>query len=241
MPPSLMFGQEMFSSRAATPSASDAMRETSTYSSSVVPQTLTMTVARRARSSGSFSSRKRRTPMPCNPIAFSMPAGVSTIRGGGCPSRASRNSPLVTSAPSEERSTRSAYSTPYPKQPLAATSGFFSTSGPRATDRSWSGTVSIPQDEIARQDGAGEARTDVVEAAARGAERHDAAVAAAEPAAHDPLYRDLARPAMGGGRARRRGQQAFGPARIDHDADFRRARSEPPLEGRHDAAALPAA
>ena len=49
-----MFGHEMFSSMAATPSASERIRETSTYSSSVVPQTLTMTVARRARSSGSF-------------------------------------------------------------------------------------------------------------------------------------------------------------------------------------------
>ena len=42
MPPSLMFGHEMFSSRAATPSASDRIRASSTYSSSVVPQTLTM-------------------------------------------------------------------------------------------------------------------------------------------------------------------------------------------------------
>ena len=40
-----MFGHEMFSSIAATPSASDRIRETSTYSSSVVPHTLTMTVA----------------------------------------------------------------------------------------------------------------------------------------------------------------------------------------------------
>ena len=40
-----MFGHEMFSSMAATPSASDRMRDTSTYSSSVVPQTLTITVA----------------------------------------------------------------------------------------------------------------------------------------------------------------------------------------------------
>ena len=45
MPPSLMFGHEMFSSIAATPSASDKIRDTSTYSSSVVPQTLTITVA----------------------------------------------------------------------------------------------------------------------------------------------------------------------------------------------------
>ena len=94
MPPSLMFGHEMFSSIAATPSASDSMRDTSTYSSSVVPHTLTITVARRARSSGSFSSTKRRTPMPCRPIAFSMPAGVSTMRGAGCPSRSVRNRPF---------------------------------------------------------------------------------------------------------------------------------------------------
>ena len=37
-----MFGHEMFSSSAATPSASDRMRATSTYSSSVEPQMLTM-------------------------------------------------------------------------------------------------------------------------------------------------------------------------------------------------------
>ena len=75
MPPSLMFGQEMFSSIAATPSASDRIRATSTYSSSVVPQMFTMTVAPRARSSGSFSSMKRWTPIPCRPMAFNMPGG----------------------------------------------------------------------------------------------------------------------------------------------------------------------
>src|SRR5581483_9779993 len=64
MPPSLMFGQEMFSSIAATPSASERIFDTSTYSSSVVPQTFTMTVAFRARSSGNCSSTNRRTPMP---------------------------------------------------------------------------------------------------------------------------------------------------------------------------------
>ncbi len=45
MPPSLMFGQEMFSSRACTPSASERMRASSTYSSSVLPQMLTTLVA----------------------------------------------------------------------------------------------------------------------------------------------------------------------------------------------------
>ena len=78
----------------------------------VVPQTLTITVAPRARSSGSFSSMNRCAPMPCRPIAFSMPDGVSTIRGAGCPSRSLRNSPFDTIAPSVDRSTTSAYSTP---------------------------------------------------------------------------------------------------------------------------------
>ena len=42
--------------------------------------------------------------MPCRPIAFNIPAGVSTIRGGGCPSRSARNSPLVAMPPSDEMS-----------------------------------------------------------------------------------------------------------------------------------------
>ena len=112
MPPSLMLGHEMFSSMAPTPSASDRMRDTSTYSSSVVPQTFTTTVALRARSSGNFSLTNRRTPMPCNPMAFNIPAGVSTMRGAACPSRSDRKSPLTAIAPSDERSTTSAYSTP---------------------------------------------------------------------------------------------------------------------------------
>ena len=75
MPPSLMFGQEMFSSMAATPSASERIRASSTYSSIVVPQMLTNTTARRSRSSGSRSRMKRWTPMPCRPMALSIPAG----------------------------------------------------------------------------------------------------------------------------------------------------------------------
>jgi hypothetical protein len=112
MPPSLMFGQEMFSSSAATPFASDSTRDTSTYSSIVDPQTLTITVAPSRSSSGSFSRTNRRTPMPCRPIALSIPDGVSTMRGGGWPSRSARNRPLTAIAPSEDRSSRSAYSTP---------------------------------------------------------------------------------------------------------------------------------
>jgi hypothetical protein len=107
-----MFGHEMLSSSAATPSASDSTRATSTYSSRVVPQMLTKTVTPRARSSGSFSATNRWTPMPCRPIAFSMPAGVSTMRGGGWPSRSARNRPLTATPPSDARSTTSAYSVP---------------------------------------------------------------------------------------------------------------------------------
>ena len=111
-PPSSMLGHEMLISMAATPSASDRIRAISAYSSTVEPQMLTMTTARRRRRAGSFPATKARTPMPCRPMALSMPLGVSTMRGGACPSRASRNSPLTATAPSADRSTRSAYSTP---------------------------------------------------------------------------------------------------------------------------------
>ena len=112
MPPSLMLGQEMLSSSAATPGASDRIRASSAYSCTVVPQMFTITTARWSRSGGSRSSMKRRTPIPCNPMAFSMPLGVSTMRGGACPWRSSRNRPFTAMAPSVERSTTSAYSVP---------------------------------------------------------------------------------------------------------------------------------
>ena len=75
-------------------------------------QMLTMTVAPWLYKSGSFSETKRWTPMPCSPIAFSIPAGVSTIRGGLWPSRSDRNSPFTEIPPSVLRLTTSAYSTP---------------------------------------------------------------------------------------------------------------------------------
>ena len=112
IPPSLMFGHEMFSSMAPTPSASERMRDTSTYSSSVTPHTLTITTACRSRSFGSRSRTNRCTPMPWSPMALSMPAGVSTMRGGGCPSRSVRNKPFTATAPSVERSTTRSYSRP---------------------------------------------------------------------------------------------------------------------------------
>src|SRR5207237_6497854 len=111
-------------------------------------------VAPAARRTGRFSSSIRREPIPCSPIAFSMPAGVSTMRGAGCPSRAERKSPFETMAPSVDRSTTSAYSTPYPKQPLAASSGFFRVSEPIRTERSMSDAR--PQLELSTTEDAGD-------------------------------------------------------------------------------------
>ena len=112
IPPYLMLAQEMFISIAAMPSASDRMRAISAYSSTLDPHIFTMTTALLSRSSGSFSLINFRTPIPCSPIALSMPLGVSMIRVGGCPSRGSRKRPLTLIPPSVARSTRSEYSTP---------------------------------------------------------------------------------------------------------------------------------
>ena len=49
---------------------------------------------------------------PMTRLGRGMPAGVSTMRGAGCPSRSVRNSPFMATPPSIERSTSSAYSTP---------------------------------------------------------------------------------------------------------------------------------
>ena len=67
---------------------------------------------------------KARAPIFCSPIAFSMPAAVSNIRGGGLPAIGSRESPFTTKPPSLSRVTMSSNSTPYPKVPLAAMIGF---------------------------------------------------------------------------------------------------------------------
>ena len=90
IPPSATFGQEMFTSMADTPSAWSRIFDSSPYSSSELPQMFAITIFPRARTAGSFSARKRRMPTSWRPIAFSMPDGVSQIRGGGHPSRGSR-------------------------------------------------------------------------------------------------------------------------------------------------------
>jgi hypothetical protein len=64
MPPSLMFGHEMLSSSAPRPRRPDRTRATSQYSSSVVPQMLTMTSRRAGAVPAASPSRSgaRRCP-----------------------------------------------------------------------------------------------------------------------------------------------------------------------------------
>ena len=52
----------------------------------------------------------RSMPTFCRPMALSIPAGVSTMRGGGLPGRGFRVTVLVTIPPSRGRSTKPANS-----------------------------------------------------------------------------------------------------------------------------------
>src|SRR5262245_15365209 len=180
---------------------------------------LTITVARSCRSSGSFSRMKRWTPIPCRPIAFSMPDGVSTMRSGGWPSRSLRKSPLVTNAPSVVRSTAPAYSSPYPKQPLAAISGLASSSAPIFTLRPWA--CSFPDNPCSVEYRPTEARTHVVVRAVV-AHRNDAAVAAAHAASHDAFHRHLHAPSVLGAERCDGGEHGLGSARGNRETDVAR-------------------
>ena len=103
MPPSLMFGHEMLSSIAATPSSSDRMRATSQYSSmrraADVDDDHGAPIAQLrqllARRTGARRCPAGRSRSACR-------TGVSTMRGGGCPSRSARNSPLTATPPSDD-------------------------------------------------------------------------------------------------------------------------------------------
>src|ERR1019366_6509812 len=95
------------------PAPSLSMRTTSSYSSCECPNTLQKkTMFLMLFRSGSFSSRKARTPTFCSPMALSMPAAVSNSRGGGLPAIGSRESPFTTNPPSRSSVTTSSNSTP---------------------------------------------------------------------------------------------------------------------------------
>src|SRR5262249_9469704 len=92
-------------------------------------------------------------------------------------------------------------------------SGFFSFSDPIVTERS---TRLIPQDLIRCQHWTRDAGSHVMKAAILGTHRDDAAIAAAEAAAHDPLDRNLAAASVASGRSRRCREHTLGPACV-HD------------------------
>src|SRR5260221_9487782 len=85
---------------------------------------------------GTFSARNRSSPTLASPIAFNIPARVSTIRAGSFPARSSRVIDFMTNAPSRERSMKSAYSNAYPHVPEHVRVGFASFRPARLTERS---------------------------------------------------------------------------------------------------------
>src|SRR3954471_19737263 len=217
------------------------MRAISQYSSMVVPHMLTNTTAPRSRNSGSLSRTNRWTPMPCSPIAFSMPAGVSTIRGGGWPSRSLRNNPLTATPPSVDRSTTSAYSTPYPKHPLAAISGLASVSDPIETERFMSVCERVPENSSGIEHRAIDARAYEMRRAGWCSRQHDTAVAATKAAAHHLLQRHVTPAAIRGGKCRHRSHHRRWTTRIQPDVSRRRCRLECALEWSGDKPAAAAA
>src|SRR6516164_10557222 len=123
-PRSSTFGQEMFTSTAVTPEASESRAASSAYSSTVPPAIDTTARAPRESSHGRSRCRKASIPGPCNPIELSMPLGVSAIRGVGRPDRGATMTDLVTTAPILATSKNRASSRPAPAHPDAVRIGF---------------------------------------------------------------------------------------------------------------------
>ena len=125
MPPSLTLGQEILTSRPATPSTSRSAA-ICPYSSTLPAETLTMSgVLQAAPTLGRISLLKASTPGFSRPMQLSIPAGVSATRTPGLPGRGKGVMPLEMMAPTASRSRKSAYSMPNPKVPDAPITGVF--------------------------------------------------------------------------------------------------------------------
>src|SRR5512143_1899730 len=96
----------------------------------------TMTAVSNRLRKGSLSRRNTSTPGFSRPIAFSMPDGVSQMRGGGLPWIGFRDIPFTITPPSRFRSTNSANSSPYPNVPDAVSTGFLSRIPAKSMERS---------------------------------------------------------------------------------------------------------
>ena len=110
-------GQEMLTSMAVTPAASDSRAASSAYSATVPPAMDTTARAPRDSSQGRSRCRNESMPGPCRPIELSIPLGVSAIRGVGRPDRGPSMTDLVTMAPILDTSMNWASSRPELAQP----------------------------------------------------------------------------------------------------------------------------
>ena len=111
-PPAFTLGQEMFSSTASMRSTVWLRRQSSAYSSTVTPKRLAMTAVSTPSRRGALSAMKASMPTFSSPMALSIPAAVSRMRGGAFPGLGSRERPLVHRPPMASTSQRPAYSVP---------------------------------------------------------------------------------------------------------------------------------
>src|SRR5690348_14070320 len=176
MQPDSTLGQDTFSSRAATAGCAPMRRTAAAYSPGDQPPTLTTSGTPSSARRGRWSSQKRSSPGLASPIEFTIPAGVSTIRGGGLPSRGRRVTVLVTKAPSPSVPAASASSVPEP-----LTSGFASSIPHRVVRR-----PALGEDTRRLHDRALDAQPLPL-----AVDPHRTPVAGAEPARHGRLHREL--------------------------------------------------
>ena len=88
IPPAFTFGHDIFISYPTIfEDTSSVNSNTSQYSSSVLPAIFMMIGVLSSSYKGIIFLMYASTPIFANPIELSMPDGVSTIRGGGFPSR----------------------------------------------------------------------------------------------------------------------------------------------------------
>src|SRR6185437_14337860 len=136
------FGQEMFTSSAVTPAASEMRAASSAYSSTVLPAIDTTARAPRDSSHGRSRCKNASMPGPCSPMEFSIPLLVSAILGVGRPALGASITDLVTTAPILETSMNWASSRPELAQPDAVSTGLGNSVLPSRTRRS--GAMAMP-------------------------------------------------------------------------------------------------
>src|ERR1700729_608711 len=225
------FGQEMLTSMAVPPAASDSRAARSAYSATVPPAMETTARAPRDSSQGRSRCRNESMPGPCRPIELSMPLGVSAIRGVGRPARGPSMTDLVGIAPILDTSMNWASSRPELAQPEAVRMGLGSSTWPSRARRS----VMAPPSRLARRaggaerDGADVVPADLLAAEARpvharphhpgdpvaAGHRQHAGHADADPAGHGLLHAGLDRDVVPPGQRGDLAQHRHRPAGVD--------------------------